>query len=285
MIPDVLHRRVRVNGLSLHLAEAGPTKGAPVVLLHGFPEFWYGWRHQIPALAQAGLRVLAPDGRGYNVSDRPKAVASYRMEQLRGDILGLLNAFNIEKTAIAGHDWGAAVAWSMALHHPDRVRRLAILNVPHPAVWPNLLRSRPAQLMRSWYILFFQLPLLPEWVLGLRDGQSLVRSMRRTSAPGAFTKEDLLRYRQAWRGGALTTMIHWYRAALRYPQRAPESRQVQVPVRILWGMKDAFLVPEGAELSMEYCPQGELIKLPHASHWIQHEASDLVNQRLIEFCR
>lgn len=282
---EQIHHHLEVNSIQLHVVEAGPAQGQAVVLLHGFPEFWYGWRHQIPALAKAGLRVLAPDGRGYHKSARPAGVAHYRMKNLRNDVVGLLDVLGLECVILVGHDWGAAVAWSVALHHPERVQKLAILNVPHPAVLPRLMRSHPAQLLRSWYILFFQLPWLPELGLGAFDGRSLARSMRRTSAPGTFGYEELQRYRQAWRGGRLKTMIHWYRAALRFTDPKPESWNLSMPVRILWGQRDAFLVPENAELSLEYCPQGDLIALPGVSHWLQHEAADRVNRHLLEWCQ
>ena len=144
------HRMVSAGSVDMHLVEAGPEDGQPVLLLHGFPEFWYGWRHQIPALAQAGLRVLAPDARGYNRSSRPGAIADYRLKQLRADVVNLLDALDLPQAIVVGHDWGAALAWSVALYQPERVKRLAILNVPHPAVMSRMVRSNPRQLLRSW---------------------------------------------------------------------------------------------------------------------------------------
>jgi pimeloyl-ACP methyl ester carboxylesterase len=278
------HRHLELGSLNIHLVEAGPSEGRPVVLLHGFPEFWFGWRHQIPELAGAGLRLLIPDGRGYNRSGRPAGVSQYKLSSLRADVIGLMDQLQLEQAILVGHDWGAAVAWSLALHHPDRVMRLAILNVPHPAVMPRIWRSHPGQLLRSWYILFFQLPWLPQAALGAFDGRLLAQAMRRTSRPGTFSHEALLRYRQAWRGGRLRTMIHWYRALLRYPEPRPASWRLAMPVRILWGSADAFLVPENASASLAYCPQGELIRLEGVSHWLQHEQADRVNQLLLEFC-
>jgi pimeloyl-ACP methyl ester carboxylesterase len=281
---DLRHRYVKANGRRLHLVEAGPADGKPVVLLHGFPEFWFGWRHQIPYLAKAGLRVLAPDGRGYHRSDRPVGVSNYRRSELRADVIGLLDELGIGKATVIGHDWGAAVAWSVALYHPQRVDRLGILNVPHPAVLTEVLRRYPRQWLRSWYILYFQLPWLPEFTLGLFDGWLLAASMKRTSRAGTFSFEELKRYQAAWAKGALRTMIHWYRAALRYSEPKPPSWELSMPVRILWGQEDSFLIPENAELSLKFCPHGELIRLPGVSHWLQHEAADAVNRYLLEWC-
>jgi len=127
-------RLVETNGVRLHIAEGGPADGPLVLLLHGFPEFWYGWRKQIPALMEAGFHVVAPDQRGYNLSDKPRGIDAYRVGVLAGDAFGLMDAFGHERASVVGHDWGAAVAWRMALQRPERVERLGIINVPHPLV-------------------------------------------------------------------------------------------------------------------------------------------------------
>ncbi|MDA1329622.1 MAG: alpha/beta hydrolase [Chloroflexi bacterium] len=143
------------NGLRLHFASAGPPEGQPVILLHGFPEYWYAWRHQIPALAAAGYRVIAPDQRGYNLSDKPQSVTDYGIEKLAADILSLADHLELQTFHLVGHDWGAAVAWQLAINHPERLRTLSILNVPHPAVMSRHLRSDIRQIFKSWYIFFF----------------------------------------------------------------------------------------------------------------------------------
>jgi len=153
------------SGICLHVANAGPTDGPLVVLLHGFPEFWYGWRHQIAILAEAGLRVVAPDQRGYNLSDKPAGIAAYRLDTLAEDIVGLAAALGGERFAVVGHDWGGVVAWHLAARFPERVTRAAILNAPHPATLRSYARRRPGQLLKSWYVGFFQLPRLPELAL------------------------------------------------------------------------------------------------------------------------
>ena len=273
------HHFIETNGVTLHVVEAGKSTGPLVLLLHGFPEFWYGWRRQIPALAQAGFRVWAPDQRGYNLSDKPQDVAAYAIDNLALDIVGLIDAAGANKAYIAGHDWGAAVAWWLALHHPTRVARLVILNVPHPAVFGPFLRAHRSQQLRSWYMLFFQLPRAPEWMLRHLGKRSLLSSSR----PGAFSDEDLARYQDAWKQpGAATGMINWYRAARRQLTRAGVTDPyIDAPVHIIWGEEDAFLDKRMASLSLEYCRNGQLTMLPGITHWVQHEAAPQVNDLLI----
>ncbi|MBX0292268.1 alpha/beta hydrolase [Hymenobacter sp. HSC-4F20] len=281
---DLEHHRVPTNGIVLHVVQCGPTTGPLVVLLHGFPEFWYGWRHQIQALAEAGFRVWVPDQRGYNLSDKPPRVTDYRIEQLGADILGLLDAAGAAKATVIGHDWGAAVTWWLAGHHPERLHRVAILNVPHPAVLGNALRRTPQQLLKSWYIFFFQLPWLPERLFRRRQFRFGRGALRGTSRPGTFTTDDLHHYTAAWaQPGAPSGMINWYRAAFRKARRVGTVGRITIPVRILWGRKDAFLVPELAQLSRQQCDQGELTYFDHATHWLHQEEPAAVNKLLLEF--
>ena len=156
-----------LGDVRLHYVEAG--EGPLVVLLHGFPEFWFSWRFQIPALAAAGFRVVAPDMRGYNLSSRPAEVAAYDTDRLAADVRGLIRELGAERALLAGHDWGGAVAWITAMNHPEVVERLAILNVPHPRRMLQGLRT-PRQLAKSWYFLAFQVPWLPERAPGSGAG-------------------------------------------------------------------------------------------------------------------
>src|SRR5882672_9166962 len=151
------------NGdIELHAVTTGPKDGPVVVLLHGFPEFWYGWRKQIEPLAAAGFHVIVPDQRGYNLSSKPSGVAAYSLTELVSDVIAIADQLDQEKIYLAGHDWGAAVAWSAALLHPQRVAKLVVLNVPHPSVMRKFMKTRLRQVLRSWYMFFFQLPWLPE---------------------------------------------------------------------------------------------------------------------------
>jgi len=283
-IPTRRHFITR-NGVRLHVVEAGPEDGDLVVLLHGFPEFWYGWRHQISALAEAGYRVVVPDQRGYNRSDAPSSVAAYDLERLVGDVQAVLDACEADRAHIAGHDWGAVVAWALAAWHPEHVRRLAILNVPHPAVFQKTLTSSLEQLRRSWYIFFFQLPRLPEWVLSRNDFGGLTRMLRGSSHAGTFSDDDLAAYRRAWRRpGRLQAMIHWYRAAARRTVFGgrPIGR-IEPETLVLWGAQDVALTPQMARPSVERCRRGRLEMFEDATHWVQHDAADRVNTHLLQF--
>ena len=284
MLPEgASERLVTTNGVRLHVVEAGPADGPLVVLLHGFPELWYGWRRQIEPLAEAGYRVLVPDQRGYNLSEKPRAVSAYRLDALAGDVVGLIENAGREKAAVVGHDWGGVVAWWLALTHAERLKRLAILNVPHPAVMRRHMLSSRRQLRRSWYIFFFQLPWLPEWFLRRRGFRNAVRALR-ASRPGTFSDADLEVYREAWgQPRALRSMVHWYRAALRAASRRPPSIRVSVETLMLWGCRDIALGREMAPPSIDLCDTGRLILFEKASHWLQHEEAESVTRLLLGF--
>jgi pimeloyl-ACP methyl ester carboxylesterase len=277
------HHHAVVNGFRLHYVEMG--SGPLVVLLHGFPEFWYSWRHQLPALAAAGYRAVAPDLRGYNESAKPDRIADYRPECLADDVAGLIAHAGERDAAVAGHDWGGGVAWYLAMRHPRAVRRLIVLNAPHPAAFLRELRT-PAQLVRSWYIFFFQLPGLPEWALRAGDFASLERTLRTEPVrPGTFTAEDVRRYKAALaRPGALTAAVNYYRAAfLRLGRLRRRLRPVTVPTLLIWGERDRYLGPRLTEGLEPWVPNLRLARLPDASHWVQNDAPDDVNRLMVEF--
>ncbi len=211
---SIEHTTVQTNGITLHVVLAGPADGPPVILLHGFPEYWGGWQAQIPALAEAGYRVWAPDQRGYNLSAKPAGVRAYDIDQLARDVLGLIDATGQQQVRLVGHDWGAAVAWWVAGKYPERLHKLAILNVPHLSVMFGTLWRSWAQMRKSWYIFFFQLPRLPEASLRRNGWTNAIRALKGSSRRGTFTPEQIEQYRQAWsQPGAITGMINWYRAA------------------------------------------------------------------------
>jgi epoxide hydrolase 4 len=279
------HGWADVGGVRLHYVQAG--RGPLVVLLHGFPEFWYAWRHQLAALAAAGFRALAPDLRGYNESAKPPGVEAYRVERLADDIAGLIAHAGDARAHVVGHDWGGLVAWWLAMHRPDLVGRLAILNAPHPAALLRELRT-PGQLLRSWYTFFFQLPALPELVLRAGDYALLGRLLRRQPArPGAFTEEDIRRYKEALsRPGALTAALNYYRAAFRHRgEQARALRPVVAPTLLIWGERDRYLGVRLTERLEGWVPDLRVERLPEASHWVQSDAPEQVNQLLVEFFR
>jgi epoxide hydrolase 4 len=285
-------RLIQVNGIYLHTIIAGPETGEPVVLLHGFPEFWYGWRNQIPALVEQGYRVIVPDQRGYNLSDKPEGVHNYRISTLATDVAKLAEALGYDQINLVGHDWGAAVAWWVATIYPKILKKLVILNVPYPSIMADQVKQfNLRQVMKSWYIGFFQIPRLPEAVLKRNNAQPLVDSLLGSAKKDTFTTSDIAEYRKAWlQPQALRSMINWYRA-VGDPGPAPlgsvrTTRQpgfIKTPTLMLWGEKDIALTKDLAQPSIDLCENGRLIFFPNATHWVQHDEAEAVNQHLIEF--
>lgn len=276
-----------INGIALHVVLAGPASGKPLIFLHGFPEFWFAWRHQIDHFVTSGYRVIVPDQRGYNLSDKPAGVASYSIDVLARDIVGILDTVAGSKAFVVGHDWGAAVTWYLAAQYSEKVSRAAMLSVPHPWVFTRNLIMNPAQLRRSWYMFFFELPWLPEWILRRRDWALLVRVFRDTLPSGVFSDADLEQYKKSWaRKGTLTAMLNWYRAALLRPSRLafdPKASRVKVPALLIWGKNDQFAGEEMATASLQYCDDGHLEMFENATHWVQHEEPARVNALLSRF--
>ncbi len=280
------HHFIETNGVKLHVVTAGPKKGEPVLLLHGFPEYWGGWLKNIPALANAGFRVIAPDQRGYGESSVPADVEDYALLELVRDITGLMDRLGHEKVNLVGHDWGAAVAWATAMAFPGRVKRLGILNVPHPRVMLRFLLRSPRQMLRSWYIAFFQVPGLADWLLRRNDFSLAVRVLTASGKKGTFSRPELEEYKKAWSAsGGMTGMLNWYRAAVQYRPPLPADVRIHVPALILWGKRDAALGFEMAGESLNLCDYGKLIFYENATHWVQHDEPEAVNRELIAFLR
>jgi pimeloyl-ACP methyl ester carboxylesterase len=281
-------REGRVNGVNLHWVDQG--EGPLVVLLHGFPEFWYAWRHQIPALAAAGFRVVAPDLRGYNLSEKPRGVKAYRIEALLRDLEGLITLLAGEqgetRAHVVGHDWGGAFAWYAPLFIPERLLSLTLLNAPHPLAFRRELRSSAAQRKKSSYVFLFQLPWLPERRIRAGNYAVVAKMLRRDPVtPGAFSDEDVRLYVEALaRPGALTAAVNYYRAALRFPPRArgrtwPEG----LKTLLVWGDRDRYLGPGLLQGLDHWVPNLTIERIPDASHWVQADAPARVNELLIRF--
>jgi epoxide hydrolase 4 len=266
----------------LHYFEAGD--GPLVVLLHGFPEFWYGWRLQIQPLAAAGFHVVAPDMRGYNRSSKPADVAAYDADQLTADIRGLIQERGAESALIVGHDWGGTVAWDMAMKYPEIVDRLAILNAAHPRKLSQGLHH-PGQLRRSWYFFFFDLPDIPESVVHANNWH-FFRHFLHDARP-AYTPEEIDRYVEAWsQPGAATGMINYYRASVRQSPKKAEAalRPIDARTLVIWGQRDRYLDEDLAEPDHDDVPNLDHVeRLPDASHWVHHDEAERVNQLLTEF--
>jgi len=286
----VERRRIRCGEVTLDCAISGEEGRPLVVLLHGFPESWYSWRHQIPVLAER-YRVVVPSLRGYGGSDRPASVASYEMQHLTGDVRGLIDALGYESAAIVGHDWGGAISWAFAIDHPDACRKLAVCNCPHPAIFATNVRSNPRQLLRSWYMLFFQIPRLPEWLLTRNDMAALERGFRGMVVRKdreVFSAEDIREIKRSFEPpGAATAAINYYRAQFR--NRAAIGRysmdtRIGCPTLLIWAEDDVAL---GKELTVG---TGDLVDapfsirfIPDCSHWVQQERPEEVSQALIDF--
>ena len=278
-----LEHQFTTSAPRLQYVSAGPRDGQPVFLLHGFPDFWYGWRHQWPALAAAGLRVYALDQRGYNTSAKPPQISAYTLDQLAADVLRLADEVAPGRPIdVVGHDFGAAVAWWLAAFRPERLRRQVIVNVPHPAVFVRTVRRDPRQLLRSWYIAAVQLPRLPELLLSARGYRGLTNALVKSARPGAFSPNDLRAYREAWsQPGALTAMLNWYRAG--WSSASFPAKRVSAPTLILWGRHDVALIPQMAPASRDLCDRAELVIFDHCSHWPHLEEVHLFNQHLTRF--
>jgi pimeloyl-ACP methyl ester carboxylesterase len=281
----IAHNTIVINGINLHVVQAGDPTAPLVILLHGFPEFWYGWRHQIEPLAEVGFRVWVPDQRGYNLSDKPQGVPAYNLDILAQDVIGLIDAAGREKTFLVGHDWGGAVAWWTANKYPDRIEKLVILNTPHHRVFAEQVRRVRSQQLRSSYMLYLQFKGLSEFSLRVFNHWLLAKAMQVTSARGTFSTADLGEYRRAWsQPGAITGMLNWYRAMRQKPRpERPASWRIQVPTQLIWGKKDGLLRWQMAQPSIALCDDGRLVFIDEASHWIAAEAAEQVNRLMIEF--
>ena len=277
---EIQFKKIRTNGIELNTAIVGPEEGEPVILLHGFPDLWFGWESQLRALAAKGYRVFAPDQRGYGLSDKPDGVENYTQDILVDDIIGLADAVDLDSFYLAGHDFGAMVSWNLAIRYPERVKRLVIINVPHPDVMPKYMKEHLSQLAKSWYAIYFQIPVIPEKTVQLDNYKDMINSMSSN-----FSEDRLDRYRKNWaRPKAMTSMINWYRAAMRNkPDNGKKNLRIDVPTLIIWGKGDVYLEHEMARLSLEYCSEGQLVYFENASHWPHQDQPVEVNNLLFKF--
>jgi pimeloyl-ACP methyl ester carboxylesterase len=281
----VATRRVSVGDVTLSVREAG--SGDPVVLLHGFPEFSYSWRHQLDALAGAGYHAVAPDLRGYGGSDRPSEVADYALPRLVEDLAGLIGALGAERAHVVGHDWGGSVAWGAASRRPELVRSLTILNSPHPVASAEA-RQIPEQQRKSWYMLLFQFPGIAEDWLSRDDFANLRTFVFDTASPGTFSEDDRAAFVAALsQEGALTAALNYYRANIppeSWLRPPPDLPPVEVPTMIVWGTGDAYMSPMLLERSLEKVSGPTTVhRLDGVSHWVQQEVPEVVNAHLLEF--
>ncbi|MBE3558689.1 MAG: alpha/beta hydrolase [Ktedonobacteraceae bacterium] len=282
------HRDIITNGIRMHYVIQG--EGPLVVLLHGFPEFWYSWRYQIPFLAEHGYTAVAPDLRGYNDSDKPRS--GYDVPTLLADIAGLITGLGRQQAVIVGHDWGGALAWQFALRYPQMTERLIGMNAPPPWTFMREIRTWK-QMRKSWYILSFQVPWLPEYLLGRNQAELIGRMLHTTAVQkAAFPPEVLARYREAMsKPGTLTAALNYYRAFFRrlLPRAGNTSasgdpnRQVKAPTLLIWGEQDVALGIEMTYGLERWVPAIQIRRIADSGHWVQQEQPDLVNRYMLEF--
>ncbi len=277
------------SGLNMQVARAG--SGPLVVMLHGFPECWYSWRHQMRALS-ANFECVAPDLRGYGETDAPRGVEAYALDLLVGDVVDLIEAMGRKRAIVVGHDWGGAIAWATALKRPEVVERLVVMNCPHPAKFRAALSRNVRQMMRSWYILFFQIPFIPDAMLRMFDARAVARALRQTAVQkNAFSDADLEMFRKTFRSPyAATAALNYYRSIFRstiFHSRQADAwieRRIAAPTMLLWGEQDVAL---GKELTYDMEPlfKGpfELHYVADSGHWVQQERPELVNDYLNRF--
>lgn len=276
------HQYITTNQVRLHYVTQG--EGPLMLMLHGFPEFWYSWHHQIPVFAQ-DYKVVALDMRGYNESEKPQDVSAYRMSALIKDVQGVIQGLGYDQCILVAHDWGGAIAWQFAYAHPEMLHKLIIMNLPHPAKFQEALRSNPQQMLRSWYIGFFQVPVLPELMFQANDYRAIASMFsERATNKNAFSPADLEAYKNAAaKRGALTAMINYYRSNLDMLLQPKDWGILDVPTLLLWGEDDFALGKELTYGTKDYVRNLELHYLSQCSHWIQQEQPELVNQYMRTF--
>lgn len=274
------HEYIVSNGIKLHYVTQG--EGPLMLMLHGFPEFWYSWRHQIPEFA-TDYKVVALDLRGYNDSEKPQAQSAYVMSEFIKDIKGVIEGLGYDSCVLVAHDWGGAIAWQFAHTHPEMLEKLIVMNIPHPAKFFQGL-STLQQLRRSWYIFFFQLPVLPELWLQAFDYQKIGDIFTNMAIDkNAFTPEDIKAYKDAAaKRGALTAMLNYYRNILGKRQQQKWSL-LNVPTLMIWGEEDTALGKELTYGTSELVRNCQIKYIPNCSHWVQQEQPELVNQYMQEF--
>jgi epoxide hydrolase 4 len=274
---DFSQQTIRVGDLNMNVVVEGDKNAPLVVLLHGFPEFWYSWRHQIIALREAGYRVAAPDQRGYNRTDK---TPPYDVYTLTKDVIHLIRALGHARATVIGHDWGGGIAWLTAAFYPDVVSRLVVCNCPHPlAIGRVLQQGFFPQALRSWYMGFFLLPELPERLLAADNYRALARNFNDLS------EEELNYFREAWaQPGALSAGIAWYRQMIGrgYATLTRRDTNIRIPAHLVWGTPDPFLDKRVAEASRHYCPHLEIRYIEGGGHFVQQEAPEATNTAILE---
>ncbi len=282
-VASLEHGFIKTNGINLHYVSQG--RGKLMLMFHGFPEFWYSWRHQIAEFAQ-DYHVVAVDLRGYNDSDKPQELAAYQMSELLADVKGVIEGLGYQNCILVAHDWGGAIAWNFAYEYPTMVEKLIVMNLPHPAKFVAGLKTWK-QLQKSWYIFFFQLPFLPEFIFQANNYQAIASAFKNMAIDkSAFNSEDLAAFRNAAaKPGALTAMINYYRANFQIPPNNLDKNWgiLDISTLMIWGEEDTALGKELTYGTDAYVKNLQLKYIPNCSHWVQQEQPSLVNQYMRDF--
>lgn len=286
--PRIQTRFIEANHQRFEVDECGSGRRL-ALCLHGFPEHSFSWRYQLPMLADLGYRAWAPNLRGYGASSRPEGMEAYAIENLMADVAGLIDASGCEETVLLAHDWGAVIAWYFAMRRLRPLSKLVICNVPHPVPAQRAMSGGFAQLRKSWYIFFFQLPWLPERLLGRDGARGVGEAIRRSAVnPERFPDEVIEVYRRnADQPGALTAMINYYRALVRgggaRRQREAGYPVIDIPTLMVWGEDDVALTKETTYGTEAFVRDLTIRYLPRVSHWVQQEAPEIVNPMIKAF--
>jgi epoxide hydrolase 4 len=278
------HHYIQINGMRMHYVQAGAADRL-LLLLHGFPEFWYSWRHQIARLSEH-FTVVAPDLRGYNETDAPSW--GYELDVLAQDVVSLIHELGYTRAIVAGHDWGGAIAWATAIAYPWRVERLIVLNAPHPALMVSAIGRNWRQTLRSWYMFFFQLPFLPEAMIRANDYAFVDQVFRGTAIDRSrFSDQDIAQLKAAIaRPGRITAALNYYREMFRQGGRGMfhgTGMRVSAPTLMIWGEEDLALGKELTYGTERFAPDFRIRYLPRCSHWVQQECPEQVTQLMLEF--
>ena len=268
---EMKRSKIKVGDVSLSVLTAGPSEGTAVVLLHGFPERAASWHKQIDYLSSLGYFVIAPDQRGYEESDKPEAVSNYQLGILADDIIGLINHFNKESVYLIGHDWGCVVGWYLISFHSERFKEAILMSSPHWTIFKKNILTNPKQFLKSWYIFLIQLPKIPEFFIGSNNYKKFADEIKKSAFNEEYPAQDLEELRLGWiKNKSMGYMLNWYRA-LRELKTPVLTGKIKVPVTILWGTRDPFLLLEMGQESLALCESAELVSLENTGHWPQHE--------------
>jgi pimeloyl-ACP methyl ester carboxylesterase len=275
MTNQITEQRIELPNITLNVAIGGNKNGQPILLLHGYPDAWFGWKKVMERLINNGFRVIAPDQRGYNLSDKPKGKVAYHTENIVQDAIDLMTYLGYEKFSLAGHDFGGYIAWQIALTHEKRLEKLFILSCFHPKVITNIAKLHWRQWLKSWYLIFFKFPKLPELFIRFNNYYFL-----RQNISQHLTNEEKQEYIQSWQQPHfIESALNWYRA----PIQSIKNPNLNLPVLIIWGENDAYLGLEGARWSLDFCSNGELKVIEDASHWLMLENTTSISKSIINF--